>query len=232
MRLDVSLTARPPRCCVENSRTIPMNPRSSFMRRSMGGLEHSISGAMAFDLARPESDCVTDSGVSQNVERLVREHSRLVFRIAYSVVRNHADAEDIVQEVFLRVAKHGAGNIDDGKAWISRIAWRASVDRYRSRGRADQEEFDERIHAPFVRAMGTESHVISRETLALLDRLIAALPKQEREALLLTSVEELSSAEAAKILSTTETSVRARVFRARQRLAEKLQKLTGVNYGR
>jgi RNA polymerase sigma-70 factor (ECF subfamily) len=198
----------------------------------MSGLEHSISGAMAFDLAQAESRCVTDSGLSASVERLVREHSRLVFRIAYSVVRNHADAEDIVQEVFLRVAKHGARNIGDGKAWISRIAWRASVDRYRSRGKHDQEEFDERIHAPLVQVIDTESHVISRETLAVLDRLIAALPRKEREALLLTSVEELSSAEAATILSTNETSVRARVFRARQRLAEKLQKLTGVNYGR
>jgi RNA polymerase sigma-70 factor (ECF subfamily) len=73
---------------------------------------------------------------------------------------------------------------------------------------------------------------MSRETLALLDRLIAALPKKEREALLLTSIEELSSAEAANVLGTNETSVRARVFRARQRLAEKLQKLTGVSYGR
>jgi RNA polymerase sigma-70 factor (ECF subfamily) len=198
----------------------------------MGGLEHSISGAMAFDLAQAESRCVTDSDVSPNVERLVREHSRLVFRIAYSVVRNHADAEDIVQEVFLRVAKHGARDIGDGKAWLARIAWRVSVDRYRSRGKHDQEEFDERVHVPFVRVTGTENDVISRETLALLDRLIATLPQKEREALLLTSVEELSSAEAAKILHTSETSVRARVFRARQRLAEKLQKLTGVSYGR
>jgi RNA polymerase sigma-70 factor (ECF subfamily) len=198
----------------------------------MGGLEHSISGAMAFDLGQAESRCVTDSGVSPNVERLVREHSRLVFRIAYSVVRNHADAEDIVQEVFLRVAKHGARDIEDGKAWMSRIAWRVSVDRYRKRGKHDQEEFDERIHAPFVHSSGTEANAMSRETLALLDRLIAALPKKEREALLLTSIEELSSAEAANVLGTNETSVRARVFRARQRLAEKLQKLTGVSYGR
>ena len=198
----------------------------------MGGLEDSISGAMAFDLAHAESRCVIDSVVSPNVERLVREHSRLVFRIAYSVVRNHADAEDIVQEVFLRVAKHGAKNIEDGKAWISRIAWRASVDRYRRRDRHDQEEFDERIHAPLVRVGGTESNAISREMLALLDRLIAVLPKKEREALLLTSIEELSSAEAARVIGTSETSVRARVFRARQRLAEKLEKLAGVNYGR
>lgn len=198
----------------------------------MGGLEHSISGAMAFDLAQAESRCVTDSVASPNIERLVREHSRLVFRIAYSVVRNHADAEDIVQEVFLRVAKHGAKDIGDGKAWLARIAWRASVDRYRSARRQSQEEFDERIHAPCVHFGGAENNAISRETLALVDRLIAGLPKKEREALMLTSIEELSSTEAAKVLGTSETSVRARVFRARQRLAQKLQKLTGVSDGR
>jgi RNA polymerase sigma-70 factor, ECF subfamily len=202
------------------------------MRHSMGGLEHSISGTMAFELAQVESRCVTGSGVWPQIEMLVREHSRLVFRIAYSVVRNSADAEDIVQEVFLRVAKHGARNIDDPKAWLARIAWRVSVDRYRSSAGHNQEQFDERIHAPLFHPTGVENEAISRETLALLDRLIATLPTKEREALLLTSVEELSSAEAARVLSTSETSVRARVFRARQRLAEKLEKLTGVNYGR
>lgn len=198
----------------------------------MGGLEHSISGAMDFDLLHAESPCVTDPYVSPQIEMLVGAYSRLVFRIAYSVVRNHADAEDIVQEVFLRVAKHGANNIEDPKAWISRIAWRVAVDRYRNTRERYQEEFDERIHAPLVRVGGTESNAISREMLALLDRLIAVLPKKEREALLLTSIEELSSAEAARVIGTSETSVRARVFRARQRLAEKLEKLAGVNYGR
>ena len=62
--------------------------------------------------------------------------------------------------------------------------------------------------------------------------MIAALPEKERDALLLTSIEEMSSAEAAKVLGATETSIRAQVFRARQRLAEKLQKVTGTKYGR
>ena len=198
----------------------------------MGGLERYISGPMVFDLTRTEPRGVSADRVAPEIEALVREHSRLVFRIAYSVVRNHADAEDVVQEVFLRVAKHGVAGIEDAKSWLCRIAWRASVDRFRSVGRADQEEFDQRLHAPRIRPAGTEQEVISRETLVLLDRLIAGLPKKERDALLLTSVEEMSSAEAAKVLGTTETSIRARVFRARQRLAEKLQKLTGTKYGR
>src|SRR5436853_847658 len=202
------------------------------MRRSMGGFERYIPGPMVFELTQTEPRCVTIDAVAPEIESLVREHSRLVFRIAYSVVRNHADAEDVVQEVFLRVAKHGATGIEDAKAWISRIAWRASVDRFRSLGRANQEEFDERLHSPQTRQLGTEQQVISREKLELLDRMIAALPEKERDALLLTSIEEMSSAEAAKVLGATETSIRAQVFRARQRLAEKLQKVTGTKYGR
>jgi len=197
----------------------------------MGGLERHIPEFMALALPQTESREVSEA-VSGDVETLVREHARLVFRIAYSVVRNHADAEDVVQEVFLRVAKHGGKGIDDAKAWISRIAWRTSVDRYRSLGRVRQEEFDERIHLSTVSAANSEREFISREELALLDRMIAGLPGKERDALLLTSVEELTSAEAAAILGTTETSVRARVFRARQRLTDKLRKFVGRSYER
>jgi RNA polymerase sigma-70 factor (ECF subfamily) len=198
----------------------------------MGGLERHIPEFMVLALPQTESREVSETAVSAEIEALVREHARLVFRIAFSVVRNHADAEDVVQEVFLRVAKHGAKGIDDAKAWISRIAWRTSVDRYRSLGRAQHEEFNERIHLSTIRTANTEREFISREELALLDRMIAGLPRKERDALLLTSVEELTSAEAAAILGTTETSVRARVFRARQRLTEKLQKVMSKNYGR
>jgi RNA polymerase sigma-70 factor, ECF subfamily len=187
----------------------------------MGAFERSIPGALVAELPQAEPR-LSNREIAPEIESLVREHSRLVFRIAYSVVRNHADAEDVVQEVFLRVTKHGAHGIDDPRAWISRIAWRASVDRFRKFARAEQEQFDERIHASEIRVSGTEEEVISRETLALLDRMIAGLPDKERKALLLTSIEELTSAEAAQLLGTTETSVRARAFRARQCLAQKI----------
>ena len=197
----------------------------------MGAFERAISDTIGFDLS-PGERSVNQSAVSWEIESLVREHSRLVFRIAYSVVRNRDDAEDVVQEVFLRLAKHGTNGIDDPKAWISRVAWRVSVDRYRKLVRAPHEEFDEKFHATGALAADGEQAVISQQMLALLDRLIATLPSKEREALLLTSVEELTSAEAAKVLGASETSIRGRVFRARQRLREKLQKVQGGSYGR
>ena len=196
----------------------------------MGVSEQSISGAMAFNVSQAERARVSQAEAWE-LESLVREYSRLVFRIAYSVVRNHTDAEDVVQEVFMRLAKHGTRGIKDPKAWISRIAWRVSVDRYRHTKRAQQEEFDERIHGQLAFA-SAEQGAISREMMVLLDRMIAALPRKEREALVLTSIEEMSSAEAAQVLGTTETSIRARVFRARQRLTEKLEKMKVSSYGR
>jgi RNA polymerase sigma-70 factor, ECF subfamily len=196
----------------------------------MSGFPASISPTMVLDVAQDVAERMTES-VDAGIESLVREHARLAFHIGYSVLRNHADAEDVVQEVFLRVSKHGARGIEDAKAWISRIAWRVAVDRYRGARRSQQEEFDERIHAPLARPAGTEQAAISRETLAILERMIPSLPKKEREALLLTSVEELTGAEAAAVLGTSETSVRARVFRARQRLMEKMKQATGGMYG-
>src|SRR6266436_2168449 len=60
----------------------------------------------------------------------VREHSRTVYRIAYSVLRDHADAEDATQETFLRVLRYEKkfARVDNPKAWLARIAWRVAVE--------------------------------------------------------------------------------------------------------
>ena len=69
---------------------------------------------------------------SVTVEDLVREHARTVFRVAFSVVRNHADAEDVVQETFLRATRFGKLNsIENHRAWLVKIAWRLALDRTR-----------------------------------------------------------------------------------------------------
>ena len=71
------------------------------------------------------------------LEALVREHSRLVYRIAYAVLRRHHDAEDATQETFLRVLRYSAklDSVDDAKSWLARIAWRVALDRSGKRGK-------------------------------------------------------------------------------------------------
>ncbi len=62
------------------------------------------------------------------LETLVREHSRLVYRIAYAVLRRHHDAEDATQETFLRVLRYSSklDDVEDPKTWLARIAWRVA----------------------------------------------------------------------------------------------------------
>src|SRR5215469_4693465 len=69
------------------------------------------------------------------LEALVREHSRLVYRICYSALRSHHDAEDATQETFLRVLRYSAklATVDNPKTWLARIAWRVAVDRSKRR---------------------------------------------------------------------------------------------------
>jgi DNA-directed RNA polymerase specialized sigma24 family protein len=66
---------------------------------------------------------------ADQLELAVREHARLVYRVAYSVLRNHHDAEDATQETFMRVLRYRRkmNGVRDQRTWLARIAWR--VDR-------------------------------------------------------------------------------------------------------
>src|SRR6185437_6436210 len=67
----------------------------------------------------------------QQVEILAAQHMRMVFRICWSILRNHQDAEDAVQECFLRVLKFQdrIHEVRNPKTWLARIAWTTALDR-------------------------------------------------------------------------------------------------------
>jgi RNA polymerase sigma-70 factor, ECF subfamily len=112
------------------------------------------------------------------LEAAVREHSRLVYRIAYSVLRDRADAEDATQETFLRVLRYEKkfARIDNPKAWLARIAWRVAVERRRQVVRAGAKMEQAGVGLPSPGAE-VERILLEQERSALLDRLIAALPR-------------------------------------------------------
>lgn len=163
----------------------------------------------------------------ETLAAIVREHAAFVFRIAFSVLRNHHDAEDAAQETFLRVYRHRRrlAEIRDLRAWLARIAWRVALDR-RPRPREISLE-DAAAAVRQLRAAGRapEELAADRQMTALLEQLIATLPRDLREALTLSTLDELTSAEAAALLGIPEASVRTRAFRARQLLREKFQHL-------
>jgi RNA polymerase sigma-70 factor, ECF subfamily len=189
-------------------------------RRVLAG-EAILSGAATTD----RSAC--ERSADELLEQLVRQHSRLVYRIAYAVLRRHHDAEDATQETFMRVLRYSSklAAVEDPKTWLARIAWRVAVDRSRQRGRMQETPLED-PEKPVVEVASPETPV--DETLhgtqigAALEKLIAALPEKLREPLILSAVEEMSPREVAAILGINEAAVRSRIFRARQILREKL----------
>jgi RNA polymerase sigma factor (sigma-70 family) len=161
------------------------------------------------------------------LEDLVRQHSRLVYRIAYAVLRSHHDAEDATQETFLRVLRysHKLANVEDQKAWLARIAWRVAVGRSRHHGCRREVALEDPetpvAEVPSADALADEL-MQSSQVGTLLERLIAALPEKIRQPLILSALKEMLPREVAATLGISEAAVRSRVFRARQILREKL----------
>jgi len=173
---------------------------------------------------------VSREAAEQEIESLVREHSRLVFKVAYAAVRNRHDAEDIVQEVFLRVLRNQGrlGEIADMRAWLARIAWNVANDR--RRGQRDAEDI-EQVAEPRSTVASPERRVERQQMAEIAAKMIAALPRELRDPLLLSTMEEMAGVEVAAVLGIPEAAVRSRVFRARQILKEKLA-AHGENHGR
>ncbi len=165
------------------------------------------------------------------LEAAVREHARLVYRIVYSVLRNHHDAEDATQETFVRVLRYRRKleGVQDPKTWLARIAWRVAIERGKRRPEISLSETETDKAAVELRSQlaSAEEKTLGREMAGLLESLIAALPEQLRDALRLLTVEELTPSEIAQVLRTSESSIRSRLFRARQILKEKLSALEG-----
>jgi RNA polymerase sigma factor (sigma-70 family) len=166
-------------------------------------------------------------GTDEAVEGLVREYTGLVYRIAYAVLRGHHDAEDAVQETFLRVLRYSGrlASVENPKTWLARIAWRVAIDRSARRGRKREVPLENsagEIVEVTASDLGADEVVDGARIGAALEKAIAMLPKKLREPLILATIEEMSPREVAAVLGINEAAVRSRAFRARQILREKL----------
>jgi len=177
---------------------------------------------------------LTADANDREFEAAVREHARHVYRVAQAVLRNHHDAEDAVQETFLRFLRQqrNRSGIRNPRAWLARTAWRVALDRRRQTVAVSLEDAADVVET--LRAAGASAEEVAShaQMLALVERLIATLPKELRDPLMLSTVEELTSAEIGEVLGIPEGSVRERVSRARTVLGEKLAGLVEKNRGR
>jgi len=178
------------------------------------------------------------SGDAVALEEVMEQFAPRVHRLAYGITRNQADAEEVVQDVFLRLFR----KIDafEGRSalgtWIYRIAVNTAL--IKRRGKRATLEVLLEDHLPTFRDDGhregdramlladwsdtPEDELLSRETRETVRHMIAGLPDHYRVVLLLRDMEELSNEETAEILNDTVASVKSRLHRARMALREQL----------
>lgn len=173
-----------------------------------------------------QSECDAASTLVE-ISGLATEYSALLFRVAFSILRHASDAEDVVQETFLRVLKHQKklASIENRRVWLVRIAWNLALDRQRRlRATPVVEEAEEILRNRASDDSSAEITLDAAQGCVRILRMIDSLPRKEQEVLRLSAVEELATSEIAAILKTTESSVRSCLFRARQRLRERLER--------
>ena len=157
---------------------------------------------------------------------LVDQYASTLYRVAFSVMRNASDAEDAVQEAFLRVLRHRdtLGDIRDHRVWLIRIVWNIVLDRKRrSKTRPETDDVSDLARVLPTNEMSAEEVAAAAQHHAYVLSCVDRLPAREREVMMLSAFEELSSVEIASVLGVTESSVRSRLFRARNLMAGLLQ---------
>jgi RNA polymerase sigma-70 factor, ECF subfamily len=174
---------------------------------------------------------ITDSAADQLARRraeddalaaLVEQYAGALYRVAFSVLRNPADAEDAVQEAFLRVLRHRdtLGEVRDHRVWLIRIVWNIVLDRKRrAKTRPETDDVADLARVLPSNGLSAEELAAAAQHHAHVLACVDQLPEKEREVLVLSAFEELTSVEIASVLDITESSVRSRLFRARNLIA-------------
>jgi RNA polymerase sigma-70 factor (ECF subfamily) len=164
-----------------------------------------------------------EEDLKQEFETRIAETGTLAYRVAFSVLRNSEDAEDVAQEAFAKAYRRfrQLRDRDRFRAWLVRMTWRMAINRTRSERRRMARE-----SAAELTSSGGPSpmqSVIERERAERLWRAIDALPEKLRIVIVLAAIEEHDLRQIATLLRLPEGTVKSRLFLARQRLKELLQ---------
>jgi RNA polymerase sigma-70 factor, ECF subfamily len=184
-----------------------------------------IPNSTVDEMARTEANLARSEKVRAEEEALaalVSEYAGTLYRVSFSVLRNAADAEDAVQEAFLRVLRHKdtLDEVRDRRVWLIRIVWNIVLDRKRrAKTRPETDDVADLARVLPAEGLSAEDRAAAAQHHAHVLACVEQLPAKEREVLMLSAFEELTSVEIATVLGITESSVRSRLFRARNLMA-------------
>jgi RNA polymerase sigma-70 factor (ECF subfamily) len=182
------------------------------------------------------------AGETPLFEILMRRYNQRLYRVARAILRDDSEAEDVMQEAYVRAYQHL--NQFAGRAkfstWLTRIAVHEALARSYRRNRfadlasqdratGDLETADPMSNIP-SKNPNPEQDVASSELRALLEKSILNLPESYRSVLMLRDMEEMSTAETAECLQISEENVKVRLHRARALLRRELYAQTGRSF--
>jgi len=168
-------------------------------------------------------------------EAIVRQYRRKVFNVAYKFVGKHDEAEDLTQDIFLKIFK-SLETFDrraNFQTWLISVSRNLCIDHYRS-VRKERETIDRDVDtAELSAAAPGQSQIAALEQsdrVELLREALASLPKTLRTAVLMRDLQELSYHEIARELRLPEGTVKSRINRGRSELARQIKKLRGEHF--
>jgi RNA polymerase sigma-70 factor, ECF subfamily len=163
---------------------------------------------------------------------LMIHHQRKVYGVAWKVLANVEDARDATQETFLRVFKYlrSYDTKDDFNAWLYRITINVCLDIRRKRPAASvliesDDDWTELVHLRGSDSGDAEARAIRTEQRRMVEQALAKLPVKERAAIVLRDIEELSTKEVARIMGSSESTIRAQISSARTKIRETCRRL-------
>ena len=163
-------------------------------------------------------------------EQIVRQHWRKVFNIAYKFTGKHDEAEDLTQDVFLKIFK-SLDTFDrraNFQTWLVSVSRNLCIDHYRS-VRKERETIDRDVDAGDLSPVATTVSPIAalehRDRVELLKAALAKLAPSLREAVMLRDIQELSYQEIAERQKLPEGTVKSRINRGRTELARQIRRL-------
>jgi RNA polymerase sigma-70 factor, ECF subfamily len=160
-------------------------------------------------------------------DRIVRQREAQLLRIAYRMLGNWADAEDVAQEAFFRLHRQGMNFPNEAAlgAWLYRVTVNLCLDRSRQTHVPEPRAIEE---LPELRGSSpsAETTLLREERKQLLLTALSTLPAKEKAAMVLREIEGLPTAEVAAILGSSEGTVRSQISKAMARLRTLLNKET------
>jgi len=196
---------------------------------------HVVSGAILdrwTALSDEEIVARVIDGQTALYEVLMRRYNERIYRAARAIVKDEAEAEDVMQQAYVNAYFHLRQFDRRAKfsTWLTRIAIHEALARARKRGRYDAVDFTEEENQAVERqpSRNPEHHAFAGELRSLLESSIDELPDGLREVFMLREVDGLSTAETAECLGVSEDVVKTRLSRGRAALRNQLAERAGI----